>query len=316
MLRSAGVCLLLLATAGCASRPRPAVAPVEPPSAHVTQFVAAEVIAEVQNFAVTLGGEVTGNFERASDRYVSDHRCYFTGKLELPAFYSTLRMVREDEDRCAARRDENDVFFYPVQAVASGHETITVSLSEASTERLLVVVPHEDFHSQNEARKAPTEVAEAAATLVGFLTASEFARDRFGANSTAARTLARDADLFLRKSVLVNQYYERVSGLYREFRSGALTPAETLARKAQLFADLQQSCAEISPDPVSFNKCPAAMNNAGLAFDRTYTAHYPMLHDLYTLLGADTPSLVSTLKRLMADWPGSAGSAADLINGQ
>ena len=25
------------------------------------------------------------------------------------------------------------------------------------------------------------------------------------------------------------------------------------------------------PDPVSFNKCPAAMNNAGLAFDRTYT---------------------------------------------
>ena len=43
------------------------------------------------------------------------------------------------------------------------------------------------------------------------------------------------------------------------------------------------------------------MNNAGLAFDRTYTAHYPMLHDLYTLLGADTPALVSTLKRLMAE---------------
>ena len=56
------------------------------------------------------------------------------------------------------------------------------------------------------------------------------------------------------------------------------------------------------------------MNNAGLAFDRTYTAHYPMLHDLYTLLGGDTPALVSTLKRLMANWPSSAAAASDLIN--
>ena len=137
----------------------------------MAQFVAAEVIAEVKDFAVTLGGDATGNFVRSSDRRISDNRCYFTGKLELPEFYSTLRMVREDEERCAARGGEHDVFFYPVQAVASGEETITVSLAEASTERLLVVVPHEDFHNQHEARKAPTEVAEAAATLVGFLTA-------------------------------------------------------------------------------------------------------------------------------------------------
>ena len=169
---------------------RPEVTPVEPAPSPVAQFVAADVIAEVKDFAVTLGGDATGNFVRSSDRRISDTRCYFTGKLELPAFYSTLHMVREDEERCAARGDENDVFFYPVQAVASGEETITVSLAEASTERLLVVVPHEDFHTQNEARKAPTEVAEAAATLVGFLTASEFAKDRFGAESSAARTLA------------------------------------------------------------------------------------------------------------------------------
>jgi hypothetical protein len=279
----------------------------------VSQFVAAEVIAEVQDFAVTLGGEPTGNFERSSNRYISDNRCYFTGKLELPAFYSTLRMVREDEDRCVARRDENDVFFYPVQAVASGQETITVSLAEASTERLLVVVPHEDFHTQSETRKAPTEVAEAAATLVGFLTASEFARDRFGAESAAARTLARDADLFLRKSLLVNQYYDKVSSLYRDFRSGALTSAQTLERKAELFAELQRSCAEIAPEPVSFNKCPAAMNNAGLAFDQTYTRNYPILHDLYISLGKDTTTLVTTLKRLLPKWPASAAGAEDLM---
>jgi hypothetical protein len=55
------------------------------------------------------------------------------------------------------------------------------------------------------------------------------------------------------------------------------------------------------------------MNNAGLAFDRTYTRYYPMLHDLYALLGSDTATLVSTLKRLMARWPSSAEKAADLI---
>jgi hypothetical protein len=206
------------------------------------------------------------------------------------------------------------VFFYPVQAVASGEETITVSLAEAPTERLLVVVPHEDFHNQREARKAPTEVAEAAATLVGFLTASEFAKDRFGPESTTARMLARDADLFLRKSFIVNQYYEKVHALYRNLESGALTSAQTLERKAELFAELQRSCAQIAPDPVSFNKCPSVLNNAGLSFDRTYTRHYPMLHDLYMLLGHDTPALVSTLKRLMANWPSAAANASDLIN--
>src|SRR5688572_1322511 len=209
---------------GCSGNPRPAVMPVSiPTEAH---FVAAEVIAEVKDFAVMLGGHATENFLRHSDQHTSDNRCYFTGKLQLPEFYSALRMVREDEERCAARSGEHDVFFYPVQAVASGEEVITVSLAEASTERLLVVVPHEDFHNQHEARKAPTEVAEAAATLVGFLTASRFAQERFGTESATARMLARDADLFLRKSHIVNQYYEKVSGLYHDLGSGALTSAQ------------------------------------------------------------------------------------------
>ena len=320
MRRRTGACVLLvLSAAACSGRARPAVAPPTPSassSSSATHFVASEVIAEVKDFAVALGGHATGNFLRHSDHIISDNRCYFTGRLELPEFYSSLRMVREDEDRCAARGGEHDVFFYPVQAVASGEEVITVSLAEASTERVLVVVPHEDFHNQRELRKAPTEVAEAAATLVGFLTASGYARERFGSDSATARSLARDVDLFLSKSLIVNQYYDKVSGLYRDLRAGTLSPEQTYERKRALFDELQQACSAITPDPVSFNKCPAAMNNAGLAFDRTYTAHYPILHDLYTLLGGDTPALVSTLKRLMMNWPASAATASDLVGAQ
>ncbi|RPI55158.1 MAG: hypothetical protein EHM55_08710 [Acidobacteria bacterium] len=304
-------CVLVVAGAsGCAARARTEVTPAAPP-AHV---VGIELIGELKDFGESLGGHATENFRRHSDRQTADNRCYFTGKLQLPEFYSSLHMVREDGDRCAARGDEYDVFFYPVEAVASGEETITVSLAEAPTERVLVVVPHEDFHNQREARKAPTEVAEAAATLVGFLTASAFAKEKYGADSTTFRMLDRDADLFLRKSFIVNTYYEKVNALYDALRSGALTPEQALERKEGLFAELRQSCSEISPDPVSFNKCPAAMNNAGLAFDRTYTRHYPMIHDLYKLLGSDTSKLVPTLKRLLMNWPTSAAGAADLLN--
>ena len=313
--RCALVCAAL-ATSGCARHPQAAVVPAPPAAANASALAATEVIAEVKDFAIALGGHATGNFLRLSDDQISDNRCYFTGKLELPEFYSALRMVREDEAHCAARSGEHDVFFYPVQAVASGEETITVSLAEATTERMLVVVPHEDFHNQREAGKAPTEVAEAAATLMGFLTASGYARDRFGPESETARSLARDADLFLQKSSIVNRYYEKVSALYRELQSGALTQAQALERKGGLFAELERSCTAIAPDPVSFNKCPAAMNNAGLAFDRTYTRDYPMLYDLYTLLGSDTSRLVATLKRLMSNWPASAANATDLIAAQ
>ena len=292
---------VMAAGLGCARNAPPSVTPAPPLQA--TPFVATEVIAEVKDFAVALGGHPTDNFLRHSDHRTADNRCYFTGKLQLPEFYSSLRMVREDGDRCAARSDEYDVFFYPVEAVASGQEAITVSLAEASTERVLVVVPHEDFHNQREAWKAPTEVAEAAATLVGFLTASGFAKERYGAESTTARTLSRDADLFLQKSLIVNRYYEKALGLYHDFRAGTLTPAQTLERKVDLFAEMQRSCQAITPEPVSFNKCPAAMNNAGLAFDRTYTRHYPMLHELYLSLGSDTSELISALKRLMTNWP-------------
>lgn len=154
---------LVVATAsGCAGKARPAVTlPSAPP-----QLVGIELIGELKEFAETLGGHATENFLRHSDRQTADNRCYFTGKLELPEFYSTLRMVRESGAHCAARAGEYDVLFYPVEAVASGEETITVSLAEAPTARVLVVVPHGDFHNQPQAVRAPTEVAEAAATLV------------------------------------------------------------------------------------------------------------------------------------------------------
>ena len=102
-------------------------------------FSGIELVGELKTFAESMGGQPTENFLNYSTRAVSDERCYFTGKLQLPEYYNSLRLVRENEARCASRGGEFDVFFYPVQAVASGEETITVALAEAPTERMLVV---------------------------------------------------------------------------------------------------------------------------------------------------------------------------------
>ena len=87
-------------------------------------------------------------------------------------------------------------------------------------ERQLVVVPHEDFHQSPEARRAPPPLDEASATLVGFLTAAEYARRRYGAESEVYRNLAREPELFARKAEIVNRYHARLSRLYAETRAG------------------------------------------------------------------------------------------------
>ena len=251
-------------------------------------------------FEQTLGVGATGNFLQYSASRTAINRCYFTGKLELPASYRDLHVVLGSDAGCPVDIQKYDLFFYPAEAVATGSIPVTPALAGASLERLLVVVPHEDFHNQGEARGASPEVAEAAATLIGFLTASEFAKDRYGESSTAYQRLDGEARLFLQKAAIVNAYHDKVSALYSSFRSGKITEQAALEGKDELFLELGRECGAITPDPVSFNKCPAAMNNAGLAFDNTYTRQYPAMFGEYEQSGGDTKTTIASLRKLLA----------------
>lgn len=251
-------------------------------------------------FEQTLGVEATKNFLRYSDSARAVYRCYFTGTLELPASYAGLHIASGNETGCSVDDKEHDVFFYPVEAVASGASPVTPALADAPLERVLVVVPHEDFHSQAETRRSSPEMAEAAATLFGFLTASEFARERYGVTSQIYQSLNRDAALFSQKAEVVNSYHDKVSALYSSFRARKITRQAALLQKQELFADLRHACAAISPEPVSFNKCPTALNNAGLAFDNTYTRQYPAMFELYQRLDQDAKTTIQSLRRLLA----------------
>ncbi len=247
-----------------------------------------------------LGFENTKNFRTHSDQSVADYRCYYTGKLELPESYEGLKLATGTKDGCTLDGAKFDVFFYPIEAVGSGKTPVTSSLEHDSTERLLVVVPHEDFHSSERLDKLPATLNEAASTLIGFITAGEAAREKFGAGSEVCQNLLREPELFLQKSAIVNRYHATVGQLYASVQSGALSEPEALAQKEEIFEELGQACQAISPDPHSFNKCPAAKNNAGLAFDETYTEYYPMMYELYVAKGRDLNATVSAIKHALA----------------
>jgi hypothetical protein len=284
--------VLMSGAIGCGAR-RPAP-PGEP-------FAHQEVIDELQEFARGLGIASTGNFQRYAGAPRALFRCYFTGTLELPASYEQLKMVETAEPACAVDDRMFDVFFYQIEAVATGASPVTPSLSEAPLERVLMVVPHEDFHSQREARRAAPDIAEAGATLIGFLTASEFAKAKYGADSGLFRRLDSEARLFFEKARVVNAFFEELTALYAEFRSASITREAALAAKARLFAALERECTGLVPAS-AFNRCPAVLNNAGLSFDRTYTRFFPLLYELHTSLG-DVRASVAALKRLLASSP-------------
>ena len=137
----------------------------------------------------------------------------------------------------------------------------------------------------------------------GFVTASEFAKEKYGPRSGLSQRLEGEARAFLEKSRIVNVFYDKLSALYRSFRERHVTRVQALAEKQELFAELQQQCAAIVPEPVSFNKCPAAMNNAGLAFDRTYTREYPRVLEGHYSPGDEPHVSLDRLKSFLSASP-------------
>ena len=298
------VALLLASVAGAAcgsGRPAPTLEPASPRQA---------VIAELQAFGQGLGIERTGNFQRFSGARDAVYRCYFTGQLDLPASYEALQLVEPDEPTCPVDETMYDLFFYPIEAVASGSSPVSPALTNAALERTLVVVPHEDFHNQPETARASFDVAEAAATLIGFVAARDFARATYGDESDVFQRLDREGDRFLLKSHIVNGYYRRLNDLYGAYDAGEFTREDALASKAAIYADFDRECSASEP-AASFNTCPAVMNNAGLAFDSTYTRHFPTWFELYESLGRDARAAIAAFRRVLATAP---RSETDLID--
>ena len=244
-----GLLVLAFAGLGCESRAR-LVKPTDSPRA--------ELVSSMKDFERQAGFEETNNFSRHANREHIDYRCYYSGKLKLPADYYELKLRRGTPGGCPINEERHDVFFYPVEAVATGHTPLTPSLSEAAVERMLVVIPHEDFHNDSRMEDWPTTIREAASTLIGFLTAAEFAKKNYGEASDEYVRLARESEIFLSKAKLINRYAELVAALYEARRAGKISKNAALDEKRKLFEQLSSECRDL-PDARSFNKCPGAL---------------------------------------------------------
>ncbi len=246
------------------------------------------IIDSVRTAEQSAGVQPTENFSRIDTRVTAYYRCYYTGLVDLPSSYDDLKLRQGTQIGCSIDQNKYDVFFYPIEAVASGHTPVTEALETASAERIATVVPHEDFHSQ--IRELPAAIAESAATLVGFVL-----------GDAAVSQPTADADLFLKKADLINRYYDRLHEMYREARRNK---RRALAEKKRLFEMLEQDCQAIPGDSRSFNKCVSAPNNAGLAFDYTYTRYYPLLYRIFSACERDAKCLVATIVKAPPKRPG------------
>jgi hypothetical protein len=244
-----------------------------------------DLIASVKALEKKLGFRRTKNFRKESAAGAVAYRCYYTGKLELPDSYAGLQLAAGTKDGCTVDEKKFDVFFYALDANASGKTPVSSALTHEPLERFLVVVPHEDFHANKRLGKLPAPWSEASATLMGFLTAAEVARQQFGETSGVYQNLRREPDLFARKADIINRYHAQLSKLYAAVHAGQITEGDAFAQKKQAFEELAQACMAINPAPKSFNRCPAANNNAGLAFDETYTKYYSLMYQIYLAEG-------------------------------
>ncbi len=262
----------------------------------VLSLASQDIISSLKEYQRALGLPQTGNFQTTSETRQAYYRCYYTGKLELPDSYEQLRLAEGTASGCDVNEDAYDVFFYPIDAVADGAAPVTGSLRQATEARQAVVVAHEDYHEL--LHRLPVHLAEATATLAGFATAAQFARDTAGPDSELSRALAAEADLFLEKAEIVNRFHARLREVYQQVRAGRLRSHQALAAKRGLFIELERECRTIAPKPRTFNPCPAVLNNAGLAFDYTYTKYYPLLYRWFSALEHSVPALVRGIREL------------------
>ncbi|MCU0226731.1 MAG: aminopeptidase [Bryobacterales bacterium] len=252
-------------------------------------------IARLQDFALEKGFPRTGNFRRGAPDKEAYFLCYYTRPFALPDSYDDLGYRESSASGCNLPAGAYDVYFHKVEAVAFEDTPVTASMEAASEERALMVAAHEEVHEDPQLSRLPHPVAEAASTLLGFLTASEFAR-REGDLVTATR-LSGDAVLYARKAEMVNRLHRELRALYAQHRQGQRDRQETLVAKQRLFARAEEECAGFGRGH-SIHACLPASNNAGLAFDHSYTRWYPPLFALFQACQADLDTFLKELRAL------------------
>lgn len=264
----------------------------------VEDFPRKDVIAEIKKFEKRMGYRKDENFHPESFLQDAYYICYSTGRFFLPYTYFGMSVTQGKKGGCNINPLGKDVFVSKVEGIGRNNASTTRFLTDASLERFITVIVHEDYHEEVSPEvQLSSDIDEAAATMMGLAGAIDFAREKYGEDSEIYKNLFLEPAFFMQKAVIVNKYYVQLKSLYADFYRFQISEADTLNRKRELFNELQRECGTITPQPKTFNACPAVLNNAGLALDITYTRHFPRMYEAWIHYDKDSKKLFDAFQK-------------------
>ncbi|MFH1651188.1 MAG: aminopeptidase [Chloroflexota bacterium] len=250
-----------------------------------------EMVREMKDLEKRLGFAETRNFLTYQPETQAYDYYFYTSATELP--YSLddprLRSASGTAANATVDRENNDVFFYSIEAVAEIGTPVTRSLIRAPLARFIRVVFHEDWHEQI---ALPLGIEEPTGEVVSYAAATLFALEKFGADSAVYRTLAGEFGGRLAESRVYGDTCARLEALYAEYDAGRLSRPETLRRKAELLRELAGGLRGI------WGAAPEQLNNAYLGFQMTYLRHMPAVYAAYAAQGGDLARTVALFRQM------------------
>ena len=154
----------------------------------------------------------------------------------------------------------------------------------ASPARFIMVVFHEDFHEQMIG--VPTwAINESAVTLLGLLSAREYAFKKYGAASVISREFDTDIIHYLEVARIEENHAALLHALYGSVARGERTRAQGLEAKEKLFSAMGESCTTIFLRTMA--GCASLKNNADFGVAFKYAQYYRLFYALHQSCGED-----------------------------
>ncbi|HEY81757.1 MAG TPA: aminopeptidase [Dehalococcoidia bacterium] len=248
-----------------------------------------QLVEEIKAFEKELGFEETENFKTYSDEVETYDFYFYTPRTTLP--YSlddpSLRYGTGKPQSAPFDLKEFDVFAYSVEAIAGVKTPVTRSLLRAPLARFIHIIFHEDWHEQID---SPLGIEEPTAEVVSYAASLRFAEEKFGRDSAVFKTLNQEFQKKLKESEIYQRYYDELSLLYSQFRSGKLSKKETLSRKSSLLQAMGDELKDL------WGGKPAQLNNAFIAFQMTYFRHFPLMYQVFSATDYDLEKTIDIFR--------------------
>lgn len=244
------------------------------------------VLDEVRAFEKKIGFAGTENFKALSPDHEPFSFCGQASRLVLPYSYEDPAIQWHDEmseEECRAPEAELDVYYGAVEALGEIGMPVTPSIIESRLDRFIYLIIHEDCHDQFQ---LPYGIEEALCEVITYNGMAAFSRQKYRWYTTESRSIQRYAAEESRNARATIRHYEALEAVYGRYQRKEITADQLLRERAEIFR---------IADGATGSK-GARLNNVIIAYEMTYSRHYPFLESVHEALGRDLGRTVAFFK--------------------